>query len=183
VGAENSQTRYTFDPDRQPRRTDFPDGRSVDFGYDANGRLSLIDLVSGDLIYGYDAAGLLNTLSTPLVSLVYAFDGQLLTGTTWSGAVAGSVTRAHDNDFRETSISVNGSPIAIQYDADSLPAQVGDLVLTRAVQTGLVTATALGATTDATSYNGFGAAASYTASQAGSAIYSDGNYNQLVLER
>ncbi|MBI4584689.1 MAG: PKD domain-containing protein [Planctomycetes bacterium] len=174
VGAENSQTRYTFDPDRQPRRTDFPDGRSVDFGYDANGRLSLIDLVSGDLGYGYDEAGRLKTLSTPLVSLGYASDGGLLTGTTWSGDVAGSVTRTYDNDFRVTAISVNGSnSVAIQYSADSLPVQVGDLVLIRAVQTGLVTATALGATTDATSYDGFGAAASYTASQAGSAIYSE----------
>ena len=39
-------------------------------------------------------------------------------GTTWSGAVAGSVTRAYDNDFRVASLSVNGgSPIALTYDA------------------------------------------------------------------
>ncbi len=171
VGGESSQTRQTFDPDRQPLRTDFPDGRAVGFGYDAAGRLNLVDLTSGDLGYGYDEAGRLKTLTTPLVSLGYAYDGELLTSTTWSGAVAGSVTRTFDNDFRETSISVNGSAVATQYDADSLPVQVGSLVLTRAAQSGLVTATALGASTDAASYYSFGDSASYTASQAGSAVY------------
>ena len=137
------------------------------FQYDTAGRLRLVDLASGDLRYGYDAAGRLTSLSTPAMSLTYAYDGGLPTGTTWSGAVAGSVTRTYDNDFRVASLSVNGSnPVAVQYDADGLPIQVGDLSLTRDAQTGLITATALGAITDAVSYDGFGAPASYTASQA-----------------
>jgi RHS repeat-associated protein len=173
VGAENGETRYTYDADRQPLRIDLPGGGAVDFQYDQTGQLILISLGSGDLSFGYDTAGRLNTMSTPLVSLDYAFDGHLLTGTTWRGAIAGSVTRAYDNDSRQISMSVNESPIATQYDADGLPVQVGGLVLTRAAQTGLVTATALGASTDASSYDGFGAVVSNTASQAGSAVYSE----------
>ena len=77
-----------------------------------------------------------------------------------AAAVAGSVTRAYDNDFRVTSLSVNGgNPIAFSYDQDGLFTQVGDLTLTRNAQNGLVTATALGSVTDTTTYDTFGALA------------------------
>jgi RHS repeat-associated protein len=173
AGAETGQTRYSYDPDRQPLRTDLPDGQAVGFQYDAAGRLSLIDLVSGDLSYGYDAAGRLSTLSTPAITLAYAYDGGLATGETWSGAVAGSVTRAPDDDFRVAALSVNGgAPVAFQYDADGLLSRAGDLSLTRSAQTGQITATTLGASTETMGYDGFGDLTSYSASQSGSAVYS-----------
>lgn len=181
VGAENNQTGYIYDPDRQPARVDRPDGQSVGFRYDSAGRLDLLDLASDDRSYGYDAAGRLSTLSTPTIALAYVYDGGLSTGTTWSGAVAGSVTRSYDNNFRVTSRSVNGSnPIAVQYDQDGLPTQVGDLTLTRDAQTGLITATTLGALSDSVSYDGLGAPISYTASHSGSPVYSAGYTRDLL---
>jgi RHS repeat-associated protein len=183
VGAESSQTRYTYAADRQPTLTQRPDGQSVGLQYDAAGRPSLVTLPLGQRSLGYDAAGRLSTLGAPLIALAYAYDGGLLTGTTWAGAVAGSVTRTYDNDFRVTSLSVNGAdPVAPQYDADGLPTRAGDLILARAAQTGLITGTSLGGTTDLVSYDTFGEAARYTASQGGSTVYAE-EYSRDPLGR
>jgi RHS repeat-associated protein len=58
------------------------------------------------------------------VLLSYAYDGQLMTGQTWSGGVAGSVSWTHDPDFRPVSETVTlGSSTTtarFAYDADSL---------------------------------------------------------------
>jgi RHS repeat-associated protein len=183
VGAGTTLTRYAHGADRQPLRTDQPDGQTAEFQYDSAGRLSVIDLVSGDLSYAYDAAGRLSTLGTPAVSLAYAYDGGLPTSESWSGAVTGSVTRTYDSDFRLATLGVDGvPPVAIQYDADGLPVQVGDLTLTRAALSGLITATALGTVTDATSHDGFGDPAGYTASQAGSPLFA-AQYSRDALRR
>jgi RHS repeat-associated protein len=183
VGAENNQTGYGYDADRQRVRIDRPDGQSVGFQYDSAGRLKLLDMVSDDHSYDYDATGRLNTLSTPTTALAYVYDGELSTGTTWSGAVAGSVTLSYDNNFRVTARRVNGSnPIALQYDQDGLPTQVGDLTLTRDAQSGLVTATTLGTISDVTTYDGFGDPTSYTARHSGSPVYA-ASYTRDLLGR
>jgi RHS repeat-associated protein len=183
VGAEPRQTHYVYGADRQPVRTEQPNGQTVEFQYDSAGRPGLVDLASGDLSYAYDAGRRLSTLSTPAVSLAYAYDGKLPASESWSGAVTGSVTRTYDSDFRLSTLGVTGVPaVPIQYDADGLPVQVGDLTLTRAALSGLVTATALGTVTDATSYDGFGDPAGYTASQAGSPLFA-AQYSRDALGR
>ena len=48
------------------------------------------------------------TIASPSgVGLSYAYDGSLLTGTTWTGPVAGSVTRTYDPDFQVATERVN----------------------------------------------------------------------------
>ncbi len=83
----------------------------------------------------------------------------------------GTVSRTYNNDFRLTSLSVNGAAIAFGYDADNLLTQAGALSLTRHPQHGLTTATALGATTTAQSYNGFGEPLTLAAAHAGNSLY------------
>jgi RHS repeat-associated protein len=184
VGVENGQIGFTYDPDGRPTRVDRPDGQPLSLQYDSAGRLSQLDLSASQRNYGYNAAGVLTSVSTSqAVGLDYAYDGRLLTSTTWTGAVAGSAGRTYDNNLRITSLSVNGSnPIAIQRNADGLPIQVGALALTRSAQSGLVTATALGSSSDATSYDGFGAPATYTASHNGAAVYA-ATYTRDALGR
>ena len=184
VGSQNSQTLASYDADRLPTRVDRPDGQSTGFQYDTAGRLRLIDVPVGDTQYGYDSAGRLTTLNRDQsANLGFTYDGSLPVTTTWSGAIAGNVTRAYDNNFRVTSFSVNGAnPIALSYDTDSLPVQVGALTLTRNALNGLVTATALGSVTDATTYDAFAAPATYTASQGGNAVYAT-TYTRDALGR
>ena len=58
--------------------------------------------------------------------LDYTFTGALPTQTSWSGPVAGSVGKTYDNDFRVSSVSVNGAnAVTYAYDADSPPRGTG----------------------------------------------------------
>src|SRR5574337_478099 len=106
------------------------------------------------------------------ISLTYTYDGSLLTGTTWSGPIAGSVTRTYDTDFRVSSQSVNGAnPVAFTYDPDSLLTGAGSLTLTRSLSNGLLTDTALGNVTDTRTYNSFAESLAYTASVSSAPFY------------
>ncbi len=121
----------------------------------------LDDMVTptGTYAYAYDpASARLTGITAPgLETLSYTYDGFLLTNSTASGEVNGSVERVYDTDFRIASRSVNGaSSITFGYDADSLLTQAGSLVINREAQkAGLINATSLGAMTTTRGYNGF----------------------------
>ena len=129
VGASPISTLYTFNVDRQLTDITRPDGETLSFDYDGAGRLSTLSLSRGQFSYGYSpTTGQLTSLTAPDGgTLTYTYNGALLTQTTWAGAVAGSVSCTYDSDFRVSSLSVNGSsPLALQYDADSLLTKAGD---------------------------------------------------------
>ncbi|MCB1881453.1 MAG: hypothetical protein KDI54_15605 [Gammaproteobacteria bacterium] len=173
VGAGTNSTGYSYNRDKQLTRVLRPDGVSVELAYDAAGRLETLAVPEGDFSYAYHAAsGNLNRITAPDGgTLEFGYDGSLLTGATWSGGIAGSVGFAYDNDFRVSSVTVNGaSPVAYSYDPDSLLTQAGILTLTRDTQNGLLTGSTLGTVTDDWDYNGFGEPESYSASQGGSPL-------------
>ncbi len=175
AGAESAVIRYSYDADRRPTRIDQPGGGAVQFHYeDATCRLDLLDLGVRQRTYGYDAAGRLTSLvSSGGVSLAHAFDDGLLTAATWSGAVSGSVSWTYDGDFRMSTLSVDGgNPVAIAYDADGLPVQVGGMTLTRSAVSGRLVGSSLGALSDSVTFNGFGDLTSYTVKRGGTALYS-----------
>ena len=163
AGPEDRTTRFVYDADRQPLRMERAGGQTNTFQFDDSGRLRLLDLVARSQTYDYDAAGrLASVVTTQGVALTYAYDGSLVTGVTWSGAVAGSVGWSHDDQFRVSEQRVDGAdPIAFQYDDDGLPIQAGGLSVTRSAQNGLVAATTLGAIGDAITYDAFGAPVAY----------------------
>lgn len=164
---------YEYNADRQLTRIGRPDGHQVLLTYDSAGRLSSVGLAAGASSYAYHpTTGQVTTLSAPGgLTLTYAYDGDMLTTETWSGALAGAVSRSYDNDFRLAQISVNGgSPLAYQYDNDGLLTQAGALTLTRHPQHGLISAAALGGVTEAWTYNGFGEPVSYTAAYSGTPL-------------
>jgi RHS repeat-associated protein len=172
VGAQSSEVRYFYDPDRMPDHIDPPGVQSVDFVYDTAGRLSLVDHATGQLTFAYDAANRPISLDTPLISLTPAYDGGLITGTTWTGAVAGSVTHTYDNNFRLATESVNGAnAITFQFDNDDRLTSAGGLTLTRNPLNWLITGTRLGNVTDQFGYNGFGEVTSYSAASSGANVY------------
>ena len=188
VGAGSNSTRYAYDLDKQLTRTARPDGQILDFGYDSGGgcncgQLSTLTLPTGVSSFAYDATtGKLSGITTPDGdTLSYTYTGALLTRATWAGTVAGNVSRAYDNDFRVTSLSVNGTDaITFQYDADTLLIQAGSLTLSRNPQNGLLTGTTLGNATDTWDYNGFGDVTAYSAKYSGSEIFKTlFSYDQL----
>jgi len=168
-GGGTNQTLYAYNADRQLELITRPDGKTIDINYDGAGRIASQSIERGSYSLGYDATtGNLQSIGAPGgIGLAYTYDGSLLTGATWTGSVAGSVTRTYDNNFRVTSLSVNGAnPINLTYDNDSLLTGVGAMTLSRNAQNGLLTGTTLGGATgvkDTLSYNSLAEVANYSA--------------------
>jgi RHS repeat-associated protein len=159
VGAGTNQSEYGYNVDRQPTQVDRPDGASLTLDYDAAGRPETLTTPERQVGYGYAAStGNLTSVTVPGgEGLTYTYDGPLMRSETWTGAVAGSVGRAYDNDLNITSRSVNGgTPIAFAYDNDDLLTQAGTLALTHHPQNGLLTDATLGDVSSVYGYNGHG---------------------------
>jgi len=175
LGIGNVASTYTYNQDRQLAQVLRPDGQTLTLNYEpTGGRLSSLTAPTGQTTFTYHpTTGQVTSIAAPGgVTLGYTYDGSLLTGTTWTGPVAGSVTRSYDTDFRVASESVNGAnPITFQYDPDSLLTQAGSLALTRHAQHGLLTGTTLGSVTDAYTYNTFGELSSYQARYSGTPMW------------
>ena len=179
VGAGDNQTLYDYDLDGQLTRITRPDGRTVDFTYGGGAcscaRLSRIAIDRGEINYTYsNATGRLTGITAPdNVALSFEYDGMLPTAVSWAGPITGTVSGTYDNDFRVTSLSVNGEgAVVFDYDDDNLMTQAGALSLTHDAVNGLLTATAVGSVTDARGYNGFGETVSYGAAFDGTDFYS-----------
>jgi len=180
VAAGSNSTLYRYNLDKQLTQVQRPDGQTVDYSYDTAGRTGSVTVPEGNYSYGYDpTTGKLAGITTPDgLGLNYTFSGALPTQTSWTGSVTGNVGKTYDNDFRVSTISVNGAnPFTYQYDNDSLLTAVKstalgiNLTLTRNTQNGLLTGTALGSLTDSYSYNGFGEVIGYLAKYATADLY------------
>jgi len=100
----------------------------------------------------------------------FSYDAFLQTGET---TPAGTVSRQYIDDFRVTSLSLNGSyGVSYGYDDDGLLTQAGDVSLSRDPASGFLTGTSLGSVSDQRNYNGFGEVSQYTAQYSGADIYS-----------
>jgi RHS repeat-associated protein len=175
VGTGSGNTLYTYNLGKDLTRITRPDGQILDFAYDSAGRLSGLTIPSGQLSYAYNATTRkLTRITAPDGgTLDYAYDGALLTKTTWTGTVSGEVGFAYDNDFRVTSMSVNGvEPITFEYDVDNLLTKAGSLSLTRVAENGLMAVSTLGSISDGLTYSGFGEVTNYSAAFNGTALLS-----------
>jgi RHS repeat-associated protein len=175
LSSASPATQYTYDVDRRLTSVTRPDGVAVAYAYDAAGRLQTTTIPQGALTRTYGAAnGLLSSIVAPGGEGVsYTYDGFLRTGSSWSGAVAGSVTLGFDNNFRVTSQVVNTASLAFGYDADGLLQTAGTLALTRDPSNGHLSGTTLGGATDAYTYDTNGLLSTYVAKSSGSTIYSE----------
>jgi YD repeat-containing protein len=181
AGSGSTRTRYFYNLDRQPTRILRPDGQTIGLDYDsATGQLNTITTPSGQTFYTYNqpgcncsGVGRPSTITAPGGVINYTYDGDLLTSTAWSGTVNGSVGRTYDNDFRLTTLTVNGQdPVSFGYDNDSLLTSAGSLILNRNQQNGLLTGTTVGMVSDSWTYSNFAEPATYSATIGGSPIFS-----------
>jgi YD repeat-containing protein len=172
-------TTYEYNLDKQPTVIHRPDGSQIVFTYDSAGRLwtTTYPSVNGNVTvtrtYSSTTGKLTGVTTSDGQSLAYGYDGKLLTSTTWSGNVAGSVSRTYNNDFRVATESVNGTnSVTFGYDNDGLLTNVDGLTLTRDPTNGLVTDSTLGQVTDHRTYDSFGKLASYEAKFGSTSLYS-----------
>ncbi|PYN29998.1 MAG: hypothetical protein DMD98_19810, partial [Candidatus Rokuibacteriota bacterium] len=132
VGADANDTGYAFDTDRRLTRISRPDGQTVEFSFDAGGRSSTVVLPRGQVQRSYDPnTGNLASITAPGgIVVAFSHEATLLTGESWSGPVAGRVSRTYDNSFRMSSQSLaGGASVSYRYDNDGWVTQAGPLLL------------------------------------------------------
>ena len=174
VGAGNNKSVYSYNADRQIMQMTRPDGVTIDFGYDNAGRLESITIPRGPTGFSYyPITGNLSTVTAPDEgTITYTYDGSLVKKVEWQGAVAGSIDRTYDNNFRLTSRKVNGAnEIIFGYDNDGLLMSAGSLNFVRDLQNGLIQTSTLGHIIDSRNYSSFGEVDTYSASFQTNPIY------------
>ena len=186
AGLPVSATRYTYNLDRQLTRILRPDSLAIDVAYDTAGRPSTVTMPSGQITYTYSPTnGHLTSLTAPGgLTLGYTYDGVLPKTVTWGGAVQGSVGYTYDNNFRVTSLTVNGANgVSLGYDNDGLLTSAGALTLTRDPANGRLNGTTLSSITTSISYDdSTGVVTSYTA-KSGSDTLLRVSYTRDSLDR
>jgi RHS repeat-associated protein len=186
LGIGTVATTYTYNADRQLTQITRPDGQGVTMSYEpTTGRLSTLTEPRGVTTFTYTpTTGQVASITVPDGgTLSYTYDGSLLTGSTWTGPIAGSVTRTYDTDFRVATESINGgNSVTFTYDPDSLLTGAGALTLARHAQHCLLTGTTLGNVTDTYTYSPFGELATYQANSSGSPLL-DIQYTRDALGR
>lgn len=168
-------TTYAFNADRDLTKITRPDGEIITYNYDTGERLTSIVTPTSTINYAYNATT--GNLASASVSggeaIAYAYNGPLPIRSTWTGTVAGYVSRVYNNNFWVTSQGINGANnIAFTYDKDGLLTQAGALTQVHNAQTGLYTGGTLASATDAIVHSTLAEPTSYTAKYGTTVLYS-----------
>ncbi len=181
ISIGNTDTSYEYDLERRSKTISRPDGKIIQFGYNAAGKLETLTMPNGQIAYSYNQPGCGNCsggdqptkIEAPDETLAYTYDGNLRTSETWSGSILGSVVKGYNDDFLVRSLTVNGQPpIQYRYDNAGKLVGAGALTLSRDQQNGMLTGSQLGETYDSWQYNQFGEPSGYTASFNGAPLFS-----------
>ena len=165
---------YSFSADRELTKLTRPDGQIVNYNYDVAGRVK--SLVTPGATFNFTYNSTTGNLTRASVSggevITYSYNGPLPTSSTWTGPVAGTVTRTYNNNFWVTSLSLNGSnTAAFTYDQDGLMSKAGALTLNHNAKTALYTGSTLAMANDTVIYNAFAETSSYTAKFGTTVLY------------
>jgi len=178
--AGETETTFTYNLAGKRTGIQFPGGRSINYGYDAAGRLIEVQTARGTRSHTYDPnSGLLKSITEPDgQNLTFTQTAGLWLGQSWSGPIQGQVSRTFDSVGRLATESINGSSVvSYSYDLDGLVVAAGALTLTRDPATGLIVASEVDQIDDQRSYNEFGELSDYQTFAVGSPLFS------YVLER
>lgn len=172
-----TSTTVDYDLERRVMQITRPDGRTIDFAYDAGtGRPDPreIQIDRGIIELGYRFGnrqlGVANAPGDIDLGLVY--DGPLLTETEWTGPIAGVIGFDYDNNFRLETLTIGGQSFAYDYDNDGLITQAGSLIIARNPQNEFIDGSEQGVVTDTYDYNGFGEQDVYQADVSANTVFS-----------
>ncbi len=185
LGSLPVATDYSYNLDQQLQRESRPDGKTIDVGYDATGRVHQVTMPHGVQSFGYQPnTGQLTRIVAPGgVTNTQAYDGPLLKEFSWSGTITGRVARQHDNSFSLVADTVNGAnTVNFTYDNDGLLKQAGAWTINRDPITGLVKNTSIGVVGEERVYDKFAELVKHT-TKAGTRVVHDVVYERDKLGR
>jgi RHS repeat-associated protein len=166
-------TTWAYDLDRRLTEVVRPGAQKIDYAYDTSARLITLTTSSAVNHYTYSSTtGNMATANRGSEHLSFSYNGPLMTKSTWSGTVAGNVSRAFNTNFWLSSQAVGGAA-AVQFhrDTDGLITGAGSMTVKRSPSNGTISGSTLGVVTDTRSYNSFGELTSYSASANGAVVY------------
>lgn len=174
IGLPSSATQFTYNLDKDLTRITRPDGQSVDFTHEPNGRLASITTRSTTVTYGYaPAAGTLATIvDSGGVTMAYQYDGDLLVQEDYTGQIVGVLKWEYNNNFDVSRLTVNGDSVTYTYDDDQLLTSAGRLSIMRDAGHGLAVGTTLDRVTTTQTYNAFSEINTFISSVNDSQIFS-----------
>ena len=159
-------------------------GPTLTYSYGSNNGLptNIVSTTGDSLRFDYAVSKVTNIthswiLTDNVSAVTNVFDvqnaqGSLVTNTSWSGTVTGSVGIIYNANLLPASRSVNGAAIAYSYDRDLLLTKAGNLTLTNDPQSGLVMGTSLGIVTDQRQFDDRGLLTNYVARVSGTSVWS-----------
>lgn len=174
IGLISLSTINNYDLDKNLTQVDRPDNQSVIFNHDpVTGQLSSMVGSRGTTTYEYDQkTGQLVTITAPGgEQLDYQYDGDLPVSKTWAGTISGEVVFGYNNDFRLSSMTVEGEVVNFSYDNDGILKQAGELALSYSAENGLLEGTVIGSTDTSQSYSSFGELAAFDATYNTTSIF------------
>ena len=171
-------TEYVYDLDGALSSATSPDGSTIRVTRDNAGRVDFLTTARTTVDFGYDAQGRLSSLTDSTgPSLAYAYDGSLVRSVAWSGAVQGSVGYTYTPDFTLGTLNVQGQSFAYGYDNDGVLTSAGVLSLGRRADNGLLSSTTLGQVNTEQQYTPYGELRTLSAAFGTTSIYN------LTLDR
>ena len=179
IGSSHPTTLYQYNRDKQLETITRPDGTEIDYQFNATtGQLMNLVIPDGTYEFTYYGefdtihSGQLKTLTAPGGQQTgYEYDGFLLTSTTWSGEINGTLDYEYNHYFEPTSQTLNGNALSLSYNQDSQLTQAGSLNISYNTENGLLSSTSLSNLDTSNSYNAFGELASYSADYFSTALY------------
>lgn len=158
IAGSTYQWNWTYSLDDELTRITHPDLSLLNYTHDPYGRLSTLSGPSISRSYSYDNRGQLSAIQTSDNTLTsFQYLQSLPTRFEWTGVVNGTVGFTWGAHQRLEGISINNQPaVTYQYTPEGEISAMNDLTVTRALTTGLVTATRYRTVRTKTSYNSFG---------------------------
>lgn len=164
-GFSTGATLYSYNLDRQLTRVTQPDGSSINYSYDlASGQLMSVAGNKGSVSLSYDpnTKQLASLQTNDGIATGFEYVGPLKTKELTSSALGShSLNLEYANNMTLSSLSLNSRSgleraVAIAYDRDQRPIQIGDERFLFDSQSGLLKASSLGVVSQNLNYNSFG---------------------------
>ena len=170
--AEGAGVAFEHTPEGQLRRAAYADGRAVEVDRDDAGAIRAVAAGDRSIEYQRDGAQRIVRATAGAQDVAREYDGPLLTTTTWSGPVEGTVERLWDDTMRPAGYRVGEDfEATLTYDDDELLVAAGDLEIERDLASGRAVRTVVRGVEERYTYDALGELADHLVAIDGEEAY------------